>query len=111
MAQETETSAEEEVERIQVTGSRIKRIGELAPTPVTVIGGDALIDAGVNNVADLLNDLPSSSVGISPETSNNTIFASGLNNTDLRGLGVKELWYWLMAVASLGDHQAQVPLI
>lgn len=87
MAQETETSAEEDVERIQVTGSRIKRIGELAPTPVTVIGGDALIDAGVNNVADLLNDLPSSSVGISPETSNNTIFASGLNNTDLRGLG------------------------
>ena len=83
----TDNQNAEDVERIEVTGSRIKRIGELAPTPVTVISGDSLIDAGVNNVADLLNDLPSSSVGISPETSNNTIFASGLNNTDLRGLG------------------------
>lgn len=79
--------SEEQVERIQVTGSKIKRIGELAPTPVTVISGDALINAGVVNVADLLNELPSSSVGLSPETTNNTIFANGLNNTNLRGLG------------------------
>ena len=77
----------EKVERIEVTGSRIKRIGEMSPTPVTVISGEGLTDAGVVNVADLLNKLPNTLVGISPETSNNTIFASGLNNTDLRGLG------------------------
>ncbi|WP_288987407.1 TonB-dependent receptor [uncultured Pseudoalteromonas sp.] len=77
----------EKVERIQVTGSRIKRIGEMSPTPITVITGEGLTDAGVVNVADLLNKLPNTLVGISPETSNNTIFASGLNNTDLRGLG------------------------
>lgn len=77
----------EKVERIEVTGSKIKRIGELAPTPVTVITGDGLVDAGVVNVADLLHKMPNTLVGISPETSNNTIFASGLNNTDLRGLG------------------------
>lgn len=75
------------VERIEVTGSRIKRIGEMSPTPVTVITGDGLVDAGVVNVADLLHKMPNTLVGISPETSNNTIFASGLNNTDLRGLG------------------------
>jgi iron complex outermembrane recepter protein len=79
--------AVEAVERIQVTGSKIKRIGELSPTPVTVISGDNLVDAGVVNVADLLHKMPNTLVGLSPETTNNTIFASGLNNTDLRGLG------------------------
>lgn len=77
----------EKVERIEVTGSKIKRIGEMSPTPVTVITGDGLVDAGVVNVADLLHKMPNTLVGISPETSNNTIFASGLNNTNLRGLG------------------------
>ncbi|WP_338589519.1 TonB-dependent receptor [Shewanella khirikhana] len=82
-------AAEEQqpVERIEVTGSKIKRIGELAPTPVTVITGDGLVEAGVVNVADLLHKMPNTLVGLSPETTNNTIFASGLNNTDLRGLG------------------------
>ncbi|GAB2934412.1 TonB-dependent receptor domain-containing protein [Rheinheimera gaetbuli] len=82
-----ENAEVEKVERIEVTGSKIKRIGEMAPTPVTVITGDGLVDAGVVNVADLLHKLPNTLVGISPETSNSTIFASGLNNTDLRGLG------------------------
>ncbi|WKE64910.1 TonB-dependent receptor [Gallaecimonas kandeliae] len=74
-------------ERIEVTGSRIKRQGALSPTPLTVISGDVIQDMGITNVADLLNKLPQSTVGISPETSNNTIFANGLNQTDLRGLG------------------------
>lgn len=77
----------ERVERIEVTGSKIKRIGELAPTPITVITGEGLVDAGVVNVADLLHKMPNTLVGLSPETTNNSIFASGLNNTDLRGLG------------------------
>lgn len=84
---EAATDAADNIERFEITGSRIKRIGELAPTPVTVITGDGLVDAGVVNVADLLHKLPNTLVGISPETSNNTIFASGLNNTNLRGLG------------------------
>ncbi len=82
-----EKKSEDKVERIEVTGSKIKRIGELSPTPVTVISGDGLVDAGVVNVADLLHKMPNTLVGLSPETTNNTIFASGLNNTDLRGLG------------------------
>ena len=68
----------QEVERIQVTGSKIKRIGELSPTPVTVISGDNLVDAGITNVADLLSEMPNSTVGLSPETTNNSVFANGL---------------------------------
>ncbi|MGI2107676.1 TonB-dependent receptor domain-containing protein [Shewanella frigidimarina] len=78
---------EQQIERIEVTGSKIKRIGELSPTPVTVITGADMMNMGITNVADILNNLPSSTVGLSPETTNNTIFASGLNQTNLRGLG------------------------
>ena len=83
-AEEQENST---IERIEVTGSKIKRIGELSPTPITVISGADMMDMGITNVADILNKLPSSTVGISPETSNNTIFSNGLNQTNLRGLG------------------------
>lgn len=85
--EQSEEQAEERTERIQVTGSRIARPGELSATPLTVISGDGLVNAGVVNVADLLHQMPNTLVGLSPETTNNTIFASGLNNTDLRGLG------------------------
>ena len=86
-AANTEKVDKEKVERIEVTGSRIKRIGSMSPTPITVITGADLTNAGITNVADLLHKLPSSTVGISPETSNNFIFANGLNLTSLRGLG------------------------
>ncbi|WDE13783.1 TonB-dependent receptor plug domain-containing protein [Thalassomonas haliotis] len=81
-AEEAET-----VERISVTGSKIKRIGAVSPTPVTVISRVELQDAGISNVNDFLAEMPSADVGLSPENSNNYIYANGLNTTDLRGLG------------------------
>ncbi|WP_275075680.1 TonB-dependent receptor plug domain-containing protein [Pseudoalteromonas ostreae] len=85
----TVVSAEEktEVERIQVTGSKIKRIAATAPTPVVVISRVELENAGVSNVNDFLSEMPAAEVGLSPENSNNYIYANGLNTTDLRGLG------------------------
>lgn len=76
----------EKVERIEVTGSRIKRFSEVSPTPVTTITGVELTNAGITNVADLLQKLPSSGVGSAPTTTN-TIFGAGINTTDLRQLG------------------------
>ncbi|WP_281558816.1 TonB-dependent receptor [Thalassomonas sp. RHCl1] len=81
-AEEAET-----VERISVTGSKIKRIGAVSPVPVTVISRVELQDAGISNVNDFLAEMPSADVGLSPENSNNFIYANGLNTTDLRGLG------------------------
>jgi len=75
------------VERIAVTGSKIKRIAAVAPSPVVVIGAIELADAGVSNVNDFLAEMPSTVAGLSPENSNNYIYANGLNTTDLRGLG------------------------
>lgn len=87
LAAEGDAADKENVERIEVTGSRIKRIGSMSPTPITVITGADLTNAGITNVADLLNKLPSSTVGLSPESTTSYIFANGLNQTDLRGLG------------------------
>lgn len=75
------------VERIQVTGSKIKRFNLTSPTPVTVISGVEMENQGISNVNDLLAQMPQATVGLSPETTTNTIYASGLNTTDLRGLG------------------------
>ncbi|MBQ4851628.1 TonB-dependent receptor domain-containing protein [Pseudoalteromonas sp. MMG012] len=82
-----ETGEVKKVERIQVTGSKIKRFNLTSPTPVTVIGGVELENQGITNVNDLLASMPQASVGLSPETTTNLIFSSGLNTTDLRGLG------------------------
>ena len=81
---DTET---QKVERIQVTGSKIKRFNLTSPTPVTVIGGVELENQGITNVNDLLEEMPQATVGLSPETTTSYIYASGLNTTDLRGLG------------------------
>jgi outer membrane receptor protein involved in Fe transport len=77
----------EKVERIEVTGSRIKRFSEVSPTPVTTITGLELTNAGITNIADLLQKLPSSGIGSSPTTTTNSIFGAGINTTDLRQLG------------------------
>ncbi|NKC19717.1 TonB-dependent receptor [Pseudoalteromonas sp. S4498] len=82
--EQTETKS---VERIQVTGSRIKRFNLTSPTPVTVIGGVELENQGITNVNDLLAEMPQATVGLSPENTTSFIYASGLNTTDLRGLG------------------------
>ena len=86
---EDQAENEKEPERVAITGSKIKRIGEMSPTPVTVVTGDALVNAGITNVAEILAEMPSSTVGLSPETTNNSVFANGLSNTDLRGLGTQ----------------------
>ncbi|NNG42134.1 TonB-dependent receptor [Pseudoalteromonas sp. NEC-BIFX-2020_002] len=82
-----ETTDVKPVERIQVTGSKIKRFNLTSPTPVTVISGVELENQGITNVNDLLADMPQATVGFSPETTTDSIYASGLNTTDLRGLG------------------------
>lgn len=86
-AENNNSIEEKDVERIEVTGSRIKRMSEVAPTPVTVISGVELTNAGITNVSDLLQKLPSADTGTAPTTTTNTIFGAGINTVDLRGLG------------------------
>ena len=53
------TNESADVEKIQVTGSRISRQGAIAPSPVTAISGESLLNSGAMNIGEVLNELPS----------------------------------------------------
>lgn len=77
------------VDEIVVTGTRILRDGFQSPTPVTVLGEEAMDAAAPENVADLVNDLPSVVGSATPQTSNLQFSSglAGLNTLNLRGIG------------------------
>lgn len=77
----------DDVERIEVTGSRIKRTDLESAVPITSISRSDFEAVGALNVADVLNQSPVSIEGLG--TSNNTFAGStiGLQTTQLRGLG------------------------
>lgn len=77
----------EEVERIEVTGSRIQRTDMETSVPITTIGRSDILEMGALNVADVLNSSP---IAIAGSDQSNTAFTNssvGLNTTQLRGLG------------------------
>ncbi|WP_213978957.1 TonB-dependent receptor [Sphingomonas sp. dw_22] len=74
---------------IVVTGSLVQRNGFSSPTPVTVIGADALERVSAPNVADVINQMPALRPSLTPTSATN---AGGNTQTagnflDLRGLG------------------------
>lgn len=76
------------VERIEVTGSRIKRVDMEGTSPIVTIGEEAIQITGASNVANFINELPSVGIpGSSATNSNFSTTATGLNTVDLRGLG------------------------
>lgn len=86
-AQENE-KAEEAVEKIQVTGSRIARTDLVATSPITVFDEEALEISGVNDIQSFINELPSVGVPGSTDTNSNfSTVATGVNNVNLRNLG------------------------
>ncbi len=86
---QTAPAAAPAVDEIVVTGTRVVRDGYEAPTPLTVLGSEALEAAAPENIADLVNDLPSVVGSASPQTSNLSFSngQAGLNTLNLRGLG------------------------
>ncbi|MCM2679821.1 TonB-dependent receptor domain-containing protein [Echinimonas agarilytica] len=79
--------ADVNAERIQVTGSRIKRTDMETPVPVTTISRDDIVQLGALNVADILKTSPVTIAGTDSSNSAFTNSSVGLNTTELRGLG------------------------
>lgn len=77
-----------DLEEVVVTGSRVIRDGYEAPTPLTVVGVEAIEKAGVANVADLMNQMPtfSGSASSAGNVGTNTGVA-GISALSLRGMG------------------------
>lgn len=81
-AQEEEAA---DLDRVQVTGSRIKRTDIEGALPVTVIDRETIELSAFSSVADLLNNLPSNSQGsFRPASGSSAQSFAGLS---LRGLG------------------------
>jgi len=83
-AQEEATADGEKVEKIQVTGSRIRRTDIESSSPVQITSDVEIKLSGFTRVEDLLNSLPQIEAG---QTSFRANGASGTASVDLRGLG------------------------
>lgn len=75
------------VERIEVTGSRIKRTDMETTVPITVLSREDIAQTGAINVADILNSSPVTIAGSDQSNSAFTTSTVGLNTTSLRNLG------------------------
>lgn len=75
----------EGVEKIEVTGSRIKQTDLEGAAPVTIISRDDILATGITDVGDLIQRLPAMSGSPLGTTTNNG--GTGAVQVNLRGLG------------------------
>ena len=76
------------VEKIEVTGSNIKRVDQETVAPVEIITREQIERTGQATVAEVLRNIPSNTGGSFGENFSNS-FASGSAGISLRGLGQK----------------------
>lgn len=90
-AADTDAEAAEAAQEgeVVVTGSRLRRDGIDAPTPTVSVGSEVIEAKGITNVVDLLNELPQISTGLSNANTSFSFGNIGLNQADLRNLGVR----------------------
>jgi iron complex outermembrane receptor protein len=76
---------EAKVERIEVTGSRIKRVDMEGANPVQIITREDLVESGISNIGDILQEIPAVAGAATNTAINNG--GSGAVRVSLRGLG------------------------
>ncbi len=74
--------------QVVVTGSRIARSSENAPSPVTTLGSDELQKIAATNIGQVLSELPAFRASTNPSTNGFGSFNVGAQIVNLRGLGV-----------------------
>ncbi|GLR71952.1 TonB-dependent receptor domain-containing protein [Agaribacter marinus] len=75
------------IEKVQVTGSRIKRYEFSLGNPVVVFGRDSIDDIGSPDLSESLLEIPSIIAGSTDENSTLSINGSGIQSVNLRNLG------------------------
>ncbi|SEL19002.1 TonB-dependent Receptor Plug Domain [Colwellia chukchiensis] len=76
-----------DIEKIEVTGSRLTRTTFDAPSPTTVISAETIQMSGALNINDLLSTMPQFGKGFDATDGNYSFGNSGINAPDLRDLG------------------------
>jgi iron complex outermembrane receptor protein len=79
--------AQQQLDRVEVTGSRIKRIDAETASPVQMITREEIERTGKTSIQDILRTVTADSNGTIPTSFTNG-FASGSAAVSLRGLGV-----------------------
>ena len=100
----TRPNTDESIEKISVTGSRIKRIHLEGPSPILTLNRDDLERTGYNSIGDVLRDMPLNSFGSRREMAGHS--APGLATVDLRGLGADRTLVLLNGKRMLKDANA-----
>lgn len=78
----------EEVEKIIVTGSRLRRTNFDTPSPIVSVGKDELNDTGLGSLSEILVDqIPAISESFSNTNSQSSVQNTGLSTINLRDLG------------------------
>ncbi|MGQ3052629.1 MAG: TonB-dependent receptor domain-containing protein [Roseateles sp.] len=75
----------EKLERIEITGSRIKKSDATAESPIVTVTAEELRQSGIVTVEQFLNTLPQVTAGLSSQSNNPS--SNGRAFIDLRGLG------------------------
>jgi outer membrane receptor protein involved in Fe transport len=100
-----EDAADQPIEEIVTTGSRIKRADLDSASPVTVIQRDDILVSGLSDVGNLIQRMPSMSGSPIGTTTNNG--GNGSVQIDLRGMGVDRTLTLVNGQRSVdaGDYQ------
>lgn len=85
IAEENSNPSVAEVERIEVTGSRIKRTDMETVSPITVIDAQAILASGATSIDDVLQKMTASGGAMTNAGINNG--SGGNTRVNLRGLG------------------------
>jgi iron complex outermembrane receptor protein len=83
------TTPDQTLRRVEVTGSRIKRIDTETPSPVSVITREQIERSGALSVAEVLKRAPAANAGSFDENAVAS-FTPGAASASLRGLGAQE---------------------
>jgi iron complex outermembrane recepter protein len=84
-AQQAPASAK--VEKIEVTGSNIKRVDAETTSPILIITAEEIRRSGRQTVTELLRELPINAAGGLTELTGSGSFSAGAASVSLRGLG------------------------
>jgi len=103
-------SADESLEEIITTGSRIKRADLDSASPVTIIDREAILAQGITDIGNLIQRMPSMSGTPIGTTTNNG--GNGSVQIDLRGMGVNRTVTLINGQRTIdgGDYQT-IPAI
>lgn len=77
----------QKVERVEVTGSNIKRTDSETATPITIITREEIVKSGASTLNEVLQNVTASGLGSFSETNTNLSSGGGAAGISLRGLG------------------------